>query len=193
MFIVLYGVNNIGKTTQAELLSKKLSGDGIKNEYIKYPIYDLGPSGKILNNYLRQGNKYKLSARENQLIHTINKTQFQPILKQKLKSGTTIIAEDYIGTSIAWGISSLISQEFLEDTNSHLIKEDLAFLLSGDRFKKAIEKNNKHENNQKLIERVQNNFLNLANHGKNNWKIIDANKSIQEIHAKIYKKIKKYL
>ena len=191
MFIVLYGINNIGKTTQAELLSKKLSSVGIENEYIKYPIYDLKPSGEVLNNYLRFGNKYNLSARENQLIHTINKTQFESILKQKIKSGITIIAEDYIGTSIAWGTASLAPQDFLQNINSHLIKEDLAILLNGNRFKNSIEKNNKHENDQELINKVQDNFLDLAK--QNKWEVIEANKSIQEIHAQIYKKVEKYL
>ena len=40
-FIVIYGVNNLGKTTQANMLVQKLKASGLKAEYLKYPIYDL--------------------------------------------------------------------------------------------------------------------------------------------------------
>ena len=191
MFIVLYGINNIGKTTQAKLLSAKLKSVGIKNEYIKYPLYDLAPTGAILNNYLRQGNKYNLSAQENQIINALNKTQFEPKLKEKLDSGITIIAEDYIGTSLAWGGASSVPQELLKKINSHLVKEDLSILFNGNRFKKAIEKNNKHENDEELINKVKDNFLYLAQ--ENKWEVIDANESIDKIHDMIYQKVKKCL
>ena len=191
MFIVLYGINNIGKTTQAKLLSAKLKSVGIKNEYIKYPLYDLAPTGAILNNYLRQGNKYNLSAQENQIINALNKTQFEPKLKEKLDSGITIIAEDYIGTSLAWGGASSVPQELLKKINSHLVKEDLSILFNGNRFKKTIEKNNKHENDEELINKVKDNFLYLAQ--ENKWEVIDANESIDKIHDMIYQKVKKCL
>ena len=191
MFIVLYGINNIGKTTQAKLLSQKLSNTRFKSEYIKYPIYDLTPTGPILNNYLRRGNSYKLNAKENQLINTINKTQFEPKLKKKLDLDVVVVAEDYVGTSVAWGVSNGISIDFLEEINSHLIKEDLSILLHGDRFKRAIERDNKHENNEKLIKKTQENFLALAK--ENQWNIVDANESIEEVHKKIYEIVKKCL
>lgn len=191
MFIVLYGINNIGKTTQAKLLLKKLTNKGIKAEYIKFPVYDIKPSGDILNNYLRLNNTYNLNPRENQIINTINKTQFESILIEKINSGITIIAEDYIGTSIAWGVSLDISQTFLEKINSHLKKEDIAILLNGDRFKKAIECKHKHEHDDILINKVKNNFEQLAK--KNNWIIINANQSIEDIYKKIYKILVKFL
>jgi len=50
LFVVLHGINNLGKTTQAKLLVEKLQSEGHKAEYMKYPVYDLDPSGKILNN-----------------------------------------------------------------------------------------------------------------------------------------------
>jgi len=46
-FIVLYGINNLGKTTQTRILVDKLKLHGLKAEYLKYPVYDLAPSGPI--------------------------------------------------------------------------------------------------------------------------------------------------
>lgn len=52
-FIALYGINNIGKSTQTNLLVQKMLASGIRVEYVKYPIYDLDPTGKKLNEILR--------------------------------------------------------------------------------------------------------------------------------------------
>jgi thymidylate kinase len=40
-FIVLYGINNLGKTTQAKLLVEKFQKEGLKAEYMKYAVYSL--------------------------------------------------------------------------------------------------------------------------------------------------------
>ncbi|MFH0820076.1 MAG: hypothetical protein V1892_03515 [bacterium] len=190
-FIVLYGINNLGKTTQAKLLAEKLIKKGCQAEYLKYGRYEISPSGILLEEYLRKGNPHDLSAREFQIIQVLNKTQFELTLKEKLNSEINIIAEDYVGTGLAWGIGAGISEEFLEFINSHLLKEDLAILLDGERFKDAIEINHIHEENESLTARVRQIHLNLAK--KYNWSIINANQKINTIHELIWQEVKKVL
>ncbi len=185
--IVFYGTNNLGKSTQAKILIEKLKEKNIEAEYLKYPIYDLEPSGPVLNNYLRNGNPYNLSAREAQIIYCLNRTQYQKELEKKLDSGINIIAEDYTGTGIAWGMGAGVEQEFLENINSHLLKEDIALLFDGERFKEAVEKNHKHEQNDEFSQKVRQIHLDLGK--KYNWEIVNANLSIEEISDIIFKKI----
>ncbi len=189
--IVFYGTNNLGKSTQAKILIEKLKEKNIEAEYLKYPIYDLEPSGPILNNYLRNGNPYNLSAREAQIIYCLNRTQYQKTLEEKLNSGINIIAEDYTGTGIAWGMGAGVEQEFLENINSHLLKEDIALLFDGERFKEAVEKNHKHEQNDEFSKKVRQIHLDLGK--KYGWEMIDANLSIEEISNIIFEKIIKSL
>lgn len=189
--IVFYGTNNLGKTTQARILIEKLKDLGIKAEYLKYPVYNLEPSGPIINSYLREGNPYNLSAREAQLIYIINRSQYQEELKRKLDSGIYIIAEDYVGTGIAWGVGAGIDSSFLEKINSFLMKEDLAILFDGERFKEAIEANHKHELDDEFSRKVKQIHLDLGK--KYNWKKINANLSIEEISEIIFSEIKKII
>src|SRR3989344_7041055 len=102
-FIVIYGINNLGKSTQAKILVEKLGQEGFSAEYLKYTIYDLKPSGPIINDYLREGNRDNLSPREIQILYTMNRYQFESRLKDKLSQGVNIVAEDYTGTGLAWG------------------------------------------------------------------------------------------
>ncbi|MCX6800304.1 MAG: hypothetical protein NT091_04125 [Candidatus Falkowbacteria bacterium] len=152
--IVIYGINNIGKSTQAKLLVGRLISLGLKAEYIKYPLYDIEPSGEIINGYLRLGNQYRLSPREVQLFYSLNRTQAETMVMQMLDDGVNIVAEDYTGTGVAWGIGNGVSEEFLKKINSHLLVEDSAILLDGNRYKDATEDNHKHETDNNLIENV---------------------------------------
>jgi len=190
-FIVLYGINNIGKTTQAKLLTKKLNELNIKAEYIKYPIYNLKPSGVILNNYLRDGNWHKLSPREVQIIYTLNRTQHEELIKNKLNNGVTIVAEDYTGTGIAWGMSAGVDEQFLKYINSHLLSADLSILMDGHRFFESVEKNHKYETNNELINRARSTHLQLAQ--EYGWPVIDANKEIQVVHSQIWNQVENFL
>lgn len=187
-FIVLYGINNLGKTTQAKLLVEWLKKQKKKAKYLKYAVYDLEPSGTILNDYLRNSNPDQLSPREFQLVQCLNKTQYQPILEQELQDETWIIAEDYVGTSIAWGTGAGIDQNFLKQVNSHLRKPDFCFWFDGDRFMESQETNHKHETDDKLITKVRQIHQELAK--KEGWTLINANESISDIHVKITEKIK---
>lgn len=189
--IVLYGINNLGKTTQAKMLAEKLKQTGIKAEYLKYPLYDLAPSGTLINDYLRQGNFYKLTPREAQIIYTLNRTQYEEKLKQKLAQGTYIVAEDYTGTGLAWGIGAGVDENFLKFINAHLLKEDLAILFDGSRFTSGIETSHRHEQNEELTSKVRLNHLRLAQ--ERNWQIINANQTIEQVQAAVWKKVKKIL
>jgi len=190
-FLVIYGINNLGKTTQAKLLVDHLNKAGVKAEYLKYPIYDLEPSGKLINDYLRKDNPENLSPREAQIIYTLNRTQFQNQLLEKLKTGTTIVAEDYTGTGLAWGMGAGVDEGFLKYLNSHLKVEDMAFLFEGERFKDAAEDNHKHELDEELLEKVKQAHEKL---GKEfGWIKINANLSIDEIHGIIWLQVKNIL
>jgi dTMP kinase len=187
-FIVLYGINNLGKTTQAKLLVKKLNKHGQKAEYIKYPIYDLEPAGKLLNEYLRKGNPYNFSPREFELTHFIDRISYEQELKKKLNKGINVIAEDYFGTALAWGMGAGVSKKLLEYLYSFVLKEDLAILFDGKRFKSSIEKNHKHENDEKLINKVRKAHLSIGK--KYGWEKINANLPIEEISKAVWSKVK---
>ncbi|MCF7820623.1 MAG: hypothetical protein K9M44_04105 [Candidatus Pacebacteria bacterium] len=187
--IVLYGINNLGKSTQARMLVERLKFHDFPAIYLKYPIYSLDPSGLMLNDYLRNNNPFNLSTREAQIMYALNRFQFQPWIIDKLNKGTNIIAEDYVGTGIAWGLGTGSDERFLKKINNGLIKEDLAFLFDGERFLEAQEKNHRHESNDDLTNKVRWAHLKLKEEYK--WIKINANDSITNIHDQLWEKVMK--
>jgi thymidylate kinase/dUTPase len=187
-FIVLYGVNNLGKTTQAKMLVDRLNENGLKAEYIKYPIYELEPAGRLLNDFYRHGNPFNFSDRESQLLHYTDRVSFEPLLKNKLNKGINIIDEDYFGTAIAWGTAFSADQKLLKYLYSFLYPEDLAFLFDGVRFKDAIENNHYHETNIILSEKARITHQEIA--AEYGWYKINANLPIMEIQEILWQKAK---
>jgi dTMP kinase len=186
-FIVLYGINNIGKTTQAKKVIEFLKSKGLKAEYLKYPVYDLEPTGPLINDILRGGSKQKIPEEELQHLYTKNRFDFEPKLKEKLDQGIWIIAEDYRGTGIAWGSVKGADEENLKKLNAKLLDEDIVILMDGERFLEGKEKNHIHESDDELVNKVRQKHLDLAK--EFGWFIVNANQS----EEKVFEDIKKYL
>lgn len=187
--IVIYGVNNTGKTTQAKVLVDRLNASGEKTSYLKYPLYDIVPSGKMIMEYLREYNPHGLSAREAQILYAMNRAQYENELIGRLESGETIVAEDYWGTGVAWGSAAGVDQNFLEELNKIFRREDVGILLSGERFFSGVEKNHLHEQNNPMAEKVAEILLGLAR--ENNWKMVSAKGAIEEVGERIWAAVKK--
>ncbi len=185
--IVLYGINNLGKSTQAKLLVDRLRDAGYSTTYLKYPIYELAPSGPLLNAYLREGNPLQLSPREAQIIYALNRFQYQPELEKQLAAGEWIIAEDYTGTGLAWGWGAGAKLNFLEAINDGLLKPDLALWLDGQRFVSGIEQGHKHENNNQLMDKVRECHQQLAE--RYGWPRFDANQPIDNLNDQLWRAV----
>lgn len=189
-FITIYGINNIGKTTHAKLLVERLTQNGRKAYYVKYPVYDVPPSGHLLDKLLRSGEQ-KISEEELQLWFIVNRYQYQPELKRLLEDGYIVVAEDYIGTGMAWGMAKGLSEAWVSTCNQGLIKEDLAILIEGERIKTAMEKGHVHEQNEELINRCAEKFSYLAE--KYNWNRVKLMKHKEDTANLIWAIVDDYL
>lgn len=188
-FIVFYGINNLGKSTQAEILIKKLQKNKIKAEYLKYPVYNLAPTGPFINKVLRGGKKQEISEHELQMWYILNRFQYEPKLLSKLEKGIWVIAEDYIGTGLAWGWAKGADLKTLEAMNKPLLKEDLAIFFFGKRYLDGKEKVHIHEQNDKLMEKCQKKHQMLAK--KYHWKKVNANGAREKIAEMIMQIVEK--
>ena len=195
-FIAVYGINGIGKTTQVEMLIEYLKSVGKDAHRLKYPIYDLKPEGPFIYKYLRDPKfrkRNELSTHQLQKKYADNRKRYEKILLKRLKNGEWIVAEDYNGTGVAWGLTWGGGLEYLKKINKNLFRENLSILMRGDRFKTAIEKNHRNETEEEKIEICKNFYLLLAE--KYGWKIVDANqkKGMKENIKKVQGDLRKII
>lgn len=206
-FIVIYGPNNIGKTTQMRLLAQRLIEQKYYIAYLKYPIYNLAPTGPMINEILRQSqlsmdfeqDKYSLQIakilkkkvnpenieKEVQKLYVQNRKDFQDHLKGMIKAGMTVLAEDYVGTGIAWGMTRDVDLEFLENINKNLLRPDIAILLDGERFTTGKEERHRNEDiASQMWEKNRKIYQMLGE--KYNWITVNANGTIEEVGERIW-------
>ena len=184
VFITLYGINNIGKTTQAKRLVERLKAQGHEAIYVKYPVYDVEPTGRYLNEFLRSGGAQNITEEELQMWFTLNRYQVQPALQQWLAEGKIVVAEDYTGTGLAWGNVKGASLAWLENLNQGLVKEAVAILLDGERFGHAAETGHIHESNDEFMKRSRQIHLELGE--KYGWIKVPVEGNADQVEAAIW-------
>ena len=100
LLIVLYGPNNVGKSRQMALLEERLKQCHRLYKLVKYPIYELAPSGPTLEKIIKKRSE-SLPEEETQKLFAQNRRDFEPTLKSWLDQGLIVIAEDYKGTGLS--------------------------------------------------------------------------------------------
>lgn len=178
-FIVVYGMNNLGKTTVVKSVIEFLKSKKRDVVYLKYPVYDLEPNGPRINRYLREGNPENLTPVTVQKIYSDNRRDFEPELKKIINNGKWVMAEDYLGTGIAWGMIGGATAKEIEKINSGLLEADLSILLDGERFLTGIESEHKHESANELWPKGRQIHLDLAK--RYGWKVVNANQTREKV------------
>lgn len=130
LFIAIYGPDGMGKGRQLELLEERLKEKKILTKSFRYPVYDLVPSGKELDDILHK-RKSRLPEEEMQKLFAKNRKEFEPTLKSWLDSGITVVAENYKGTGMVWGTVRGLSVEQMEEINKDTLNPDIAIYLDG--------------------------------------------------------------
>ena len=186
MFIVLYGINNIGKSTQILALADKFRAAGKTVKVLKYPVYDLEPTGPRINALLRNPNTEKISGEEFQMLYIRNRLDYEPQVLSDLERYIVVLAEDYIGTGMAWGMTQGLAFKKIEELNQKYPqkKPDLEILLDGNRFLSGKEASHRNEQDDRAVEETRKNFLFLAK--KFHWPIVSANQQKEEITKKLW-------
>ena len=107
------------------------------------------------------------------------------VKKKLLEQNKIVIAEDYTGTGLAWGMAKGVSLDWLESVNSPLLKEDFAIFMDGERFLHGEEENHIHEKNSKLMACSLEAHKILAE--KYGWIRVHANASKEHVSEMIWR------
>lgn len=193
LFIVLYGTNGVGKTTQALKLLERISKEKAPcAQYMKFPNYELLPTGPRINDYLRKKNPENLTTEEFQVLCAENRRDAGWRIKKILAEGGIIVAEDWTYGGIVWGIATGIPTERAYDINEGMLLEDIAILLDGEPFSAGKEKEHTHEKDDNLLLRVRKTYRLIAAE-KKEWKIVSSNQSEDKAHTDIWDIVSQYL
>ena len=190
--IVIEGMDKAGKTTQSRLLLGALKLLGKICVMVDLPDYTT-PIGGEIRAFLDGKRDYP-----NELKHMLlsaNRWEKKREIESMIDNGTIVILNRYYQSNLVYGISNGLSMNWLLNLDRGLPKEDLVILLDvnpNTSFQRAeAEYRDAFEMNQTLLLEVYKNYRKLARKFK--WKIVNGEKSKEQVHGDIMNIIKRTL
>jgi len=186
--IVIEGIDKAGKTTQANLLLKKLKGH--KCVIFDFPDYST-PVGKEIKQFLDGNRRY--SDEVKMMLLSANRWEKKDEIEKIIDDGTTIIMNRYYHSNLVYGISKGLKLNWLLGLDEGLPKADLVIVI--DIKTNTLVKRSKNEiidtfeKDLQLISKVKRNYRILAN--KFNWSIIDGEKPVSDVNDEVLKHVNK--
>ena len=186
--VVFEGIDKAGKTTQAKLLEKKL---GSKCVRIDFPDYST-PVGKEIKQFLDGKKNYPDEVK--MMLLSANRWEKKGEIEKMVSKGTTVIMNRYYQSNLVYGISKGLKLDWLLSLDKGMPKADLVIVI--DIRPKTLVSRSKNvvdtfEKDLELIRRVKKNYRILAN--KFNWRIVEGEKSVDEVHSQVLKIVKKFV
>ena len=198
-FIVIEGIDGAGGETQTKLIKKFLEKRGKNVLVLRYPDRK-SPGGKVIYQFLEKN--LELTPTTLFLLYFADFLKDAELIKKSLKSGIFIIADRYFTSTLAYqSVQGVKVNTMLKMAKTFkLPKPDITILLqitpeiSIKRKYKEKKKLDRFEKDKKFLEKVAKSYEKLAR--KNifcKWKIVNAEKSKQEVFEEIRKIIEKWI
>ncbi|XP_031554764.1 thymidylate kinase-like isoform X2 [Actinia tenebrosa] len=181
-FICLEGCDRAGKSTQSKLLVDYIRSLGSSVEQMRFPDRSTA-IGKCIDSYLT--NKTDLDDHAIHLLFSANRWEAVPTIKNLLNNGTTIVTDRYAYSGVAFTAAKEgFTLEWCKNPDRGLPSPDLVIYLDVSSIKTSERSDygqERYENND-FQNKVSARYLELK---ASDWKVIDASKSIEEIHEDI--------
>ncbi len=219
-FIVIEGTDGSGKTTQTELLIKRLLDEGSNVETTDFPQYQ-NFSGAFVAKYLRgeYGTAEEVGPYRGSIFYAVDRYDKSFDIKKWIKEGKTVISNRYVSANMGHQtgkIKGTSKQDAFLKWLNHLEyelfeipKPDMTILLyvAPEIGQKLVDSKNArgyingrkrdiHEADLNHLKQASKAYLYVAK--KYGWTVINCSKnneilSREEIHAMIYDKVRKLL
>lgn len=184
-FIVFEGCDRSGKSTQSRLLYEFLQNQGFAAKYMAFPDRST-KIGHTINAYLT--NQQQIPDETVHLLFTANRWEYQEQIKQLLLQGTTIVADRYSYSGVAYSSAKGLSYDWCMAPERGLIRPDLVFYLRNETIETLLNRLNfgtERYENRELQTKVAKIFDHIYQQERSYWHLLNADLSKVEIHKQI--------
>ena len=194
MFISFEGIEGSGKSTQIELIEELIRAKGYQVKKLREPgTTELGE--KIRNIFLEKTTETVDPITEAFLLYASRKHLDQNFLRQNLNDGAIVIADRYADATLAYqSYGKGLDQNFVKLIHdySQLLSPDLTFYMdiSAELSRERIsdrERDRMESESIDFFKKVREGYLQIAHDNPERVVVLDANKTIDELHESIKK------
>ena len=194
MFISFEGIEGSGKSTQIELIEELIRAKGYQVKKLREPgTTELGE--KIRNIFLEKTTETVDPITEAFLLYASRKHLDQNFLRQNLSDGAIVIADRYADATLAYqSYGKGLDHKFVKliHDSSQLLSPDLTFYMdiSAELSRERIsdrEMDRMESESIDFFKKVREGYLQIAHDNPERVVVLDANKTIDELHESIKK------
>lgn len=194
MFISFEGIEGSGKSTQIELIEELIRAKGYQVKKLREPgTTELGE--KIRNIFLEKTTETVDPITEAFLLYASRKHLDQNFLRQNLNDGAIVIADRYADATLAYqSYGKGLDQNFVKLIHdySQLLSPDLTFYMdiSAELSRERIsdrEMDRMESESIDFFKKVREGYLQIAHDNPERVVVLDANKTVDQLHESIKK------
>lgn len=182
---MLEGVDRAGKTTQCKKLVTALQQSGRQVELMRFPDRTT-QIGQLISSYLEK--KRNLEDHTVHLLFSANRWELVPLIKKKLEQGVNLVVDRYAFSGVAFTSAKQgFSLDWCKNPDVGLPKPDLVMFLQLDptvaatRGEFGAERYETSAFQTSVLQR----FEQLMKDPSVNWQVIDAARSVEDVHYDI--------
>jgi dTMP kinase len=181
--IAFEGLDQSGKQTQAEALRDYIVADGRACELLSFPDYET-PVGVEISRALHGEREYATDVM--QLLYVTNRYEKRAQMEAWLTSGTVIICDRYLASSIAYGEAQGLDPEWLTGVQRLLPQPALTIVLDiapETAVQRKAAGRDRYERDLELLSRVRLSYRRQA--ASADWVLLDGERAKTDVSADV--------
>ena len=182
--IAFEGLDQSGKQTQAEALRDHVAAQGRPCELLSFPDYET-PVGIEISRALHGERDYAPDVM--QLLYVTNRYEKREQIERWIASGTVILCDRYLASSVAYGEAQGLDAVWLTDIQRFLPAPALTILLDiapAVAVRRKASGRDRYERDLDLLSRVRASYQRQAD-GRRDWIRIDGDRSKEDVSADV--------
>lgn len=151
---------------------------------MSFPVYE-SSSGKLIRLYLEGKQDYSDQALH--MLYSLNRWESQGLIMGLLRKTDFLIADRYIPSNLAYGVSKGLSLKWLLALDAGLPEADLVIILDvpiSSSFARKSRQRDIHEQNNDLLARVSRSYKKLGN--QLGWKAVNGRASADDVESDVW-------
>ena len=124
------------------------------------------------------------------MLYSLNRWENQKLISSLVARSDFVIADRYTPSNLAYGVSRGLSLDWLRGLDKGLPTTSLVIVLDVPvhySFDRKTRNRDVHERDEKFLSEVKRTYRVLAR--RLGWKIVDATRPVEEVHATIWKMV----
>jgi dTMP kinase len=189
--IAFEGLDQSGKQTQAERLQAFVESSGRSSRLLSFPAYETA-IGKEIEHALHGGHEYLPDVL--QLLYIANRYERKPLIEEWLATGTIVVCDRYLASSVAYGEAQGLDPLWLADVQRFLPQPALTILLDiapETAARRKAANRDRYERDLALLSRVRQSYLKQFE--QNGWLRIDGERPKDAVADAVVKAVESRL